>query len=88
MQFYQSQTNELESRIESLLKVNSTLKERLESLLRGEGKNSAMMFYKEQLAMSEETADNLNTKLKKLLDENRSLKHNSSETTTKMCREY
>jgi hypothetical protein len=68
LDFYQTQTNELESRIQSLLKVNGALKERLESLLKGENKNSAMVFYKEQLAMSEETADNLNLKLKKLLD--------------------
>jgi uncharacterized protein YukE len=35
VEFYQNQTRELESRIENLLKVNSSLKERLDSLLKG-----------------------------------------------------
>lgn len=64
------------------------MKERVDSLLKGENKNSAVAFYKEQLAISEETIESLNSKIKKLLDENRNLKTNNNETTTKMCRDY
>jgi hypothetical protein len=53
IEFYQTQTSELESRVENLLKVNNTLKERLDALLKGENKNSAAALYKEQLSISE-----------------------------------
>jgi len=41
--------------VENLIRLNSTLKERLDSLLKGENKNSSLGFYKEQLAISEQT---------------------------------
>jgi U3 small nucleolar RNA-associated protein 14 len=88
VEFYQNQTKELELRIENLLKLNSSLKERLDSLLKGDAKNSAAALYKEQLVLSEETIENLNTRVKRLLEENRGLKANSTKSTGKACREY
>jgi chromosome segregation ATPase len=44
--------------------------------------------YKEQLAISEETVENLTARVKRLLEENRGLKAGSTASATKVCREY
>lgn len=71
-----------------MIKVNTHLKERIDSLLKDSSSSSAIDFYKSQLAISEETIENLQAKIKKVMEENRTLKLNNNETTTKMCREY
>lgn len=79
---------ELESRIDNLIEVNSNLKSRLDGLLKGEHEPSSITYYKEQLTNAEETIDSLNKKLRKILEENRTLKLNNNEATTKLCRDY
>ena len=71
-----------------MIKVNTQIKERVDSLLKDGSSNSAIDFYKSQLAISEETIESLHAKVKKLMEENRTLKSNNSEATTKMCRDY
>lgn len=57
-------------------------------MLKDGGNSSTVGFYKTQLAISEETIESLHGKVRKVMEENRSLKSNSNETTTRMCREY
>lgn len=60
----------------------------MESLLKDSSNSSVIDFYKSQLFISEETIETLHNKISKLMEENRSLKSSSNESTTKMYREY
>lgn len=88
IEFYQGQISTLENRVNSLIEVNTILKERVDSILKGESNTSAASLYREQLLLAEETINGLNLKVKKLQEENRSSKLNTSEVNIKMCREY
>lgn len=86
--FYKKQNEELEERINKLLDINTNLKERIDSLLRGDKKSSVEQYYVEQISQFEDTIDNLIKKNQKLGEENRLLRNNNEEANTKTCRNY
>jgi hypothetical protein len=51
-----------------LIQVNNNLRNRLEGLLRGEQEPSSITYYREQLVNAEETIENLNKKIKKIME--------------------